>query len=63
MTETQSKVTAKQDEILVMRGVEGISVYINSYRVAGPKPWGGGTVVKQWKGDRKHLETALDSKQ
>jgi hypothetical protein len=33
--------------ILVVNGVEGPSVYINDYRVAGPKPWGGGSAVVQ----------------
>lgn len=30
-------------------GVEGPSIYVNDYRVAGPKPWGGGHVVHEWK--------------
>lgn len=34
--------------ILHMAGVEGPSVYINDRRVGGPKPWGGGRVVKEW---------------
>lgn len=33
------------DEI---RGCEGNCITINDYRVSGPKPWGGGVVVKNW---------------
>ena len=33
----------------LVNGVEGQSLYINDYRIAGKKPWGGGTVVKTWK--------------
>jgi hypothetical protein len=29
-------------------GVEGMSLYLNDQRIAGPKPWGGGTVMKTW---------------
>lgn len=36
------------DEI---RGCEGNCIAINDYRVAGPKPWGGGIVVKNWVAD------------
>lgn len=29
-------------EIMTVAGVEGTCIYIDKYRVAGPKPWGGG---------------------
>lgn len=32
-------------EALVVAGVEGACLYIDGYRVAGPKPWGGGKPV------------------
>jgi len=32
-------------KVAVIQGREGLSVYINDYRVAGSKPWGGGTVL------------------
>ena len=31
--------------ITVVRGVEGLSVYLNSFRIVGPKPWGGGQIL------------------
>lgn len=34
--------------IVVIRGVEGPSLYINNFRVAGNKPWGGGDVIAEW---------------
>lgn len=37
--------------IEVVASIEGSSLYINGYRVAGPKPWGGGRVVQSWKTD------------
>lgn len=36
-------------KIDIIKGVEGNSVCINEYRVAGPKPWGGGEIVESWK--------------
>ena len=30
--------------IKVVAGVEGDSLYVNDYRCAGPKPWGGGAM-------------------
>ncbi len=31
--------------IEVCQGVEGPSIYVNGYRLAGPKPWGGGPIT------------------
>ena len=38
----------KKYNVIYMAGVEGNSVYLNDTRIAGPKPWGGGTIVKEW---------------
>ncbi len=35
-------------EIAIIQGVEGQSLYINDFRIAGNKPWGDGHVVKTW---------------
>jgi hypothetical protein len=32
----------------VIRGVEGLCLTLDDTRIAGPKPWGGGTVVHAW---------------
>lgn len=45
--------------VLLMNGVEGQSVYVNDYRVAGPKPWGGGQIVREWTAQRADLLRAL----
>lgn len=46
-------------EILHVSGVEGPSVYANNYRVAGPKPWGGGSIVKAGRTTRRDLLHAI----
>lgn len=40
-------------------GVEGNSIYLNDFRIAGPKPWGGGKVLKEWIVDLKYFDEAL----
>ncbi len=45
--------------VIYMWGVEGNSLYINDYRVCGPKPWGGGKVLKEWKIIPEDLERAI----
>ena len=45
--------------ILFMAGVEGDSAYINDYRVAGPKPWGGGRVKWEGKLRLRDLSSAI----
>lgn len=39
-----------KDKIIidVIEGSEGQSIYINDYRVSGPKPWGGGKLIKSF---------------
>lgn len=34
-------------ELMYVQGVEGNSIYLNDRRIAGPKPWGGGRVLKR----------------
>lgn len=46
--------------LMIVNGVEGTAVYLNDFRIAGPKPWGGGTVVKQWDITPEDLESAIE---
>jgi len=41
--------------IEIVSGCEGNSVYINDYRLAGPKPWGGGKVLTSVKANLLYL--------
>ena len=41
--------------ITVISGVEGYSIYINNYRIAGNKPWGGGKVICEFKIDKQNI--------
>ena len=50
----------KEITIEVIRGVEGNCLSINNYRFVGSKPWGGGTVIKQWKTSRKDFIHSLN---
>lgn len=38
----------------VIRGVEGCCLALDDTRIAGPKPWGGGTVIHAWETDREY---------
>ena len=40
-------------------GTEGNCLAINDYRVAGPKPWGGGYVIEKFEVDREMMESLL----
>lgn len=46
-------------ELKYVQGVEGNSIYLNDFRIAGPKPWGGGKVLRQWKVTLADLERAI----
>jgi len=46
-------------KIEIVQGVEGQCLVVNDYRVAGPKPWGGGTVIKTWVREKKDFKEAL----
>lgn len=50
-------------EIAVCNGVEGPSVYINDYRVAGNKPWGGGKTIHSFKAEKSNIFHALKIEQ
>lgn len=44
----------------VVTGSDGPSLYANSYRIAGPKPWGGGKIVYRFKVSHQELARLLD---
>lgn len=46
-------------KIEVIEGVEGWCLAINDRRVCGPKPWGGGKVIKKWDAGLSEIFTAL----
>lgn len=46
-TERDSE-TSEIVKIELIQSVEGFSLYFNGYRIAGPKPWAGGSVVSTW---------------
>lgn len=52
----------KQFQIELIQGVEGNSLYLNDTRVCGPKPWGGGKLLKKWDTSIAQIENALGIK-
>ena len=42
-----------------VEGVEGNSIYLNGYRIVGPKPWGGGPIIEKWEVSLEDIHTAL----
>lgn len=48
--------------VLLLQGIEGKALYVNDYRVAGPKPWGGGTTITEFNVDRSALAKAMERK-
>jgi hypothetical protein len=46
-------------QIEVVSGVEGPSLYLDQYRFAGNKPWGGGKIIHSWKVTAKDLRESL----
>lgn len=62
MTEDEYKTGEESPTTLTLEliaGVEGDSVYLNDYRIAGPKPWGGGRLKKKWKVRLEDIETVI----
>ena len=61
------KIKAKgmKDEVKIVlcKGVEGNSIYIDNHRICGPKPWGGGKIIQEWTGKRRDVLEALNLKQ
>lgn len=45
---SEEKMDIDKAKITYVQGVEGSSIYLNDYRIAGPKPWGGGKIIKEW---------------
>ena len=57
---THTSKTATEFAIVeIVQGVEGPCVVINDRRVAGPKPWGGGTVIMRWETTKDRIKESL----
>lgn len=52
--------TENNIDINIVSGCEGEALYINDYRVSGPKPWGGGRVVKCFETTKNDILRSLD---
>jgi hypothetical protein len=50
-------------EIMTVAGVEGTCIYIDKYRVSGPKPWGGGKTKDVFLVNKSEIYKALGIKQ
>jgi hypothetical protein len=58
-TEARDALATARVNVVVVSGVEGPALYIRDYRVAGEKPWGGGTVVCEFEICLADLAAAL----
>ena len=46
----------------VIRGVEGCCLALDDTCIAGPKPWGGGTVIRTWETDKEYKAVNMQSR-
>ena len=57
---SENKIRAEEKiEVMVVSGVEGYSIYIDNYRIAGSKPWGGGKEVCKYLRTKQQILDAL----
>lgn len=49
----------KLHRLEIVEGVKGMAIYLNGYRIAGPKPWGGGHVAERWEVTEEDFEKGL----
>jgi hypothetical protein len=47
----------------IVKGVEGLSVYIDDYRVLGNKPWGGGTISRSYELSNETIKEIIEKLQ
>ena len=50
----------KRCKLELVSGVEGPCLCLDDYRIAGPKPWGGGLVTNTLWVDKSDLLSAID---
>lgn len=62
MSNKRKKTTSKEPRMLeidFVRGVEGPSISLNGFRIAGNKPWGGGRIIWSGKASEADIKQAL----
>lgn len=53
------RIAEKTYQMELIHGVEGDCISLNNYRIAGPKPWGGGQVTRAWRVSVADLQRAI----
>ena len=48
-------------KIELISGKEGQCLAINNIRIVGPKPWGGGRIIKRWTANDKDILEAVNA--
>lgn len=56
------KPKVKNHRFAICRGVEGLCIYMNNYRIVGNKPWGGGSILAEWECSDEDLKRAIEMK-
>ena len=56
-------ISGKEFRLSIVSGVEGFSVYLNDYRIAGRKPLGGGKTVREFSVRGDDIIAALSTSQ
>ena len=49
-------------EVVMGQLGSGMAIYLNGYRIAGNKPWGGGSTIKKFKVSAEDLDLAKANK-
>jgi hypothetical protein len=63
---TKSKTNPKKPSppetlsLTVVDGVDGPAVYLNDFRIAGPKPWGGDEIIYEFDVEVEDVITAMN---
>lgn len=50
------------NKIQIVKGCEGLAIYLNEHRIAGSKPWGIGTIISSWDATDEDIKEALNLK-
>lgn len=53
----------KPHTLTLLSGHHGPTILLNGHRIAGPKPWNGGTVMREWEIPAEVVEKALEKEE
>lgn len=59
LAKVEGRTESRKVKFEIVKGVSGVSLYVDNLRVSGPKPWAGGETIYEFEAKLKDVKEAI----